>query len=354
MNVQRSDAIRYAWYAGAVLLAAWIAHLLGPILSPFMFAAVLAYICAPLVEWQVNKRLPRTLAVLVVLVVLLLLLALLVLVLVPLFYRQFTAMMQKLPDWIEWLRLQGAPWLSAHFGLEWAIDAAHLKQTLMDLAGHSGAFPQNLLSFARSSGSVLLALVYALVLIPLALFYFLRDWRVLLKQCGDLIPRRLHTSTTGILSEVDTVLGQFLRAQLGVMLVMAGYYSIALWSVSLEYALPIGIVTGLLVFVPYVGMLLGLALATMSGLTQFGTLAGLIPVWIAFGIGQTVEGMFLTPRLVGDRIGLHPLAVIFALLAFGQLFGFFGVLLALPASAALLVTLRHARARYLASELYKS
>ena len=354
MNLQRSEWTRYAWYAAALLALAWAVHLLGPILSPFLFAAIVAYICAPLVEWCVRQRIPRTVAVLLVMTLLILLLVALLLVLLPLFYRQFSAMLEKVPDWIVWTRAQVMPWLSAHLGIDWQLDGAHVRQALTEALGRGDDMTRKMIDFARSSGSMVLTSVSVLVLAPLALFYFMRDWRVLLKLCEDLIPRRLHASTTGLLREVDDVLGQFLRAQLGVMLIMAAFYSLALWFTSLDYALPIGIVAGLLVFVPYVGMLLGLLLATLSGLKQFGSLAGLVPVWIAFAIGQTIEGMFLTPRLVGDRIGLHPLAVIFSLLAFGQVFGFVGVLLALPASAALLVTLRHVRARYLASALYKS
>jgi predicted PurR-regulated permease PerM len=135
---------------------------------------------------------------------------------------------------------------------------------------------------------------------------------------------------------------------------MCAYYVLGLWIAGLEYALPIGILSGLLVFVPYLGALVGLLLATLAGINQFDSIFELAGVWVVFGIGQSLEGFVVTPWLVGDRIGLHPVAVIFALLVFGNLFGFFGVLLALPASAALLVGLRHLRAQYLASDLYKS
>jgi predicted PurR-regulated permease PerM len=155
-----------------------------------------------------------------------------------------------------------------------------------------------------------------------------------------------------MLREVDSVLAEFLRGQVTVILVMSVYYVLALWLAGLDFALPIGLITGLLVFVPYVGALLGFLLGTVAALMQFDGLWGLLWVWLAFGVGQTLEGMAVTPLLVGERIGLHPVAVIFALLAFGQLFGFFGILLALPASAALLVALRHLRGAYLASSLY--
>jgi predicted PurR-regulated permease PerM len=192
------------------------------------------------------------------------------------------------------------------------------------------------------------------LLIPVVLFYFLRDWHEIVRRIEDLIPRRLHRGARNIAVEIDRVLGEFLRGQLLVMLLMAAYYAAALWIAGLEYALPIGILSGLLVFVPYLGVLVGLLLGTLAGFNQFDGVLGLAGVWIAFGIGQVLEGMVVTPLLVGNRIGLHPVAVIFALLVFGRLFGFFGVLLALPASAALLVALRHLRAHYVDSDLYKS
>ena len=191
------------------------------------------------------------------------------------------------------------------------------------------------------------------LLVPVVLFYLLRDWNALLARIDGLLPRRWHAQFGVIAREVDAVLAEFLRGQIAVMLLMSVFYVLALWLAGLEFALPIGIITGMLVFVPYVGMLTGLVLATLVALMQFPSVSGVIPVWIALGIGQALEGMLVTPLLVGQRIGLHPVAVIFALLAFGQIFGFFGVLLALPASAALLVGLRHLGRHYLDSSLYK-
>jgi predicted PurR-regulated permease PerM len=155
-----------------------------------------------------------------------------------------------------------------------------------------------------------------------------------------------------IAAEVDAVLAEWLRGQMLVIALMSVYYVIALWLAGLKFALPIGIITGLAVIVPYVGIALGLFLASAAALMQYETLGGLLWVWLAIGIGQALEGMIVTPLIVGERIGLHPVVVIFALLAFGQVFGFFGVLLALPASAALLVGLRHVRAAYMAGPLY--
>ena len=167
------------------------------------------------------------------------------------------------------------------------------------------------------------------------------------------MPRPLHATVLESAHEVDSILAEFLRGQIAVMVLMSIFYVSCLWLTGLEFALPIGVVAGMLVFVPYLGMFTGLALATLAALTQFDQFASIALVWFVFGAGQLLEGMVVTPWLVGDRIGLHPLAVIFSLLAFGQLFGFFGLLLALPLSAALLVGLRHASRWYLNSSIYK-
>ena len=149
------------------------------------------------------------------------------------------------------------------------------------------------------------------------------------------------------------VLGQYLRGQFLVMIIMAVFYSVGMLLFGLDLALPIGLFTGLAMFVPYLGFGLGLVLALLAGLLQFASIKALVMVGVVYGLGQVLESLYLTPRLVGERIGLHPLAVIFALLAFGQLFGFVGVLVALPASAVLLVAMRRARTEYLASRFYR-
>jgi len=242
----------------------------------------------------------------------------------------------------------------AHF--EKPVDWDAMVETVRGLAGELVVENQHLVSRLLGSlkigGLALVAFVVNLLLVPVVLFYLLRDWHALRARVDRLIPRPVHAKARAILREVDAVLAEFLRGQITVILTMSLFYVLALWLAGLEFALPIGLITGLLVFVPYVGALLGFVLGTVAALMQFDSAWGLVWVWAAFGVGQTLEGMVVTPLLVGERIGLHPVAVIFALLAFGQVFGFFGVLLALPASAALLVGLRHLRGAYLASSLY--
>jgi len=218
----------------------------------------------------------------------------------------------------------------------------------------TGGILVKLIPSIKSSGVATMEFFLNVLLMPVVLFYLLRDWVHLVKLIDEIIPRHWHEQVNVLANEADKVLAEFLRGQLSVMLLMSFCYVTGLWLVGLEFALPIGVIAGVLVFVPYLGLGIGLVLATLAALIQFQGWSGLLPVWIVFGVVQLLESMAITPWLVGNRIGLHPVVVIFALLAFGQLFGFVGLLLALPASAVLLVWLRHVRKQYLKSSLYNS
>ena len=341
----------WGWLAIALAVGGLL-YLLSPILAPFLFAALLAYILDPIVERLTGRYVPRTLAVLLVMSGVLALLVALALVVLPLFAKELRLLAERLPAFIAWLNQKLVPFAERTFGVALQLDVASVRALAADLVAENQDLLGRLLGSLRIGGLALLAFVVNLLLVPVVLFYLLRDWHQVLARIDRLIPRHLHQKAHAILDEVDSVLAEFLRGQLAVILVMSVYYVLALWLARLEFALPIGLITGLLVFVPYVGALLGFVLGTVTALMQFDSLWGVAWVWLAFGVGQALEGTVVTPWLVGERIGLHPVAVIFALLAFGQVFGFFGVLLALPASAVLLVALRHVRAGYLASSLY--
>lgn len=341
----------WAWLAiGAAFFA--ILYLLSPILAPFLAGAIFAYILNPLVGRIAGRRVNRTVAVVLVLLLCLVALVALLLVVLPLFTKEFRMMAERLPAFLDWLNRVAAPWLALHLGMSVQFDLDTLKQLLSDALQSNQDLLPRLLGSARIGGVALLGIAVNVMLIPVVLFFLLRDWRGIVARAEHLIPRHQVDRARAILTEIDAVLAEFLRGQVLVMLVMSVFFVTALWLAGLEFALPIGLLTGMLVFIPYVGAIAGFALGTIAALLQFGTLAQIAWIWIAFAAGQALESMVVTPWLVGERIGLHPVAVIFALLAFGQLFGFFGILLALPASAALLVALRHLRRGYLESSLY--
>ena len=346
-----ANPLTWAW--SAISLAALaLAWLLAPILAPFLFAAILAYMLDPLVERLTGRYLRRIFAVVLVLLLALALLVGFALVVLPLFVKELRLLIERLPAFLAWVNQNVAPWLKSAAGIEFQLDVETVRQLARELVAGNQDVALQLFASLKVGGLALVAFFANVVLVPVVLFYLLRDWQVLRARVDRLIPRHLHARTVRIVREVDAVLAEFLRGQVLVILVMSAYYVTALWLAGLDFALPIGLITGVLVFIPYVGALTGFVLGTIAALMQFDGFAGLAWVWLAFGVGQALEGMVVTPWLVGERIGLHPVAVIFALLAFGQVFGFFGVLAALPASAALLVGLRHLREAYLAGPLY--
>ena len=344
-----------AWCPIAVLmmLALW---LLGPVLTPFVVAAVLAYALTPLVNKldSLGKgRMPRVLAVILVELLFILAALSLVLLIIPIVAKEIPLIREQLPLLLDKLSTGLKPWL-AQFGIKASFDLGSLKALALKYlnANYEDMFG-SLMSSLKLGGSVALTLIGNAVLIPVALFYLLMDWDKFVGRLLKLVPQPMRKAFDGFTDEADSVLGQYLRGQLLVMLAMAAFYAIGLALFGLDLALPIGIFTGLAMFIPYVGFGIGLVLAVLAGLLQFASIKAIVMVAVVYGVGQLVESLILTPRLVGERIGLHPLAVIFALLAFGQVFGFVGVLIALPASAVLLVAIRRVEARYMASKLYK-
>jgi predicted PurR-regulated permease PerM len=350
---------RFAAWCTLAALFTVVLWLLAPVLAPFVVAAVLAYALTPLVDWLdgVGRgRIPRLLAVVVVEVLFGLALLSVSLLIVPILAKELPLMREQLPALFDSLNTTLKP-LLAQWGIHFSLDVSNIKGFVMKYlnANFEDAFG-SVMASVKLGGSVAFALIGNAILIPVALFYLLMDWDNFVFQVRELIPPRLRGGTDSFMTEADSVLGQYLRGQLLVMLILAVFYSVGLALFGLDLALPIGIFTGLAIFVPYLGFGVGLVLATLAGLLEFSATSGvgytLAMVAVVYGLGQLVESLFLTPQLVGERIGLHPLAVIFALLAFGQLFGFIGVLIALPVSAVLLVAIRRVRAGYLSSRLY--
>jgi predicted PurR-regulated permease PerM len=343
-----------AW-AGIAALSALLLWLLAAVLTPFVVAAVLAYALTPLVDRidaMAQGRVPRLVAVILVEFLFILVVLSILLMVVPIFAKELPLIREQLPVLADRVNQNLGPWL-AQFGIKVSLDVASIKSFALKYlnANVEDAFG-SVLSSLKLGGSVALAFLGNIVLIPVALFFLLKDWARFVSLVLVLVPPRLRTSVDSFMQESDTVLGQYLRGQLLVMGALAVYFSVALSLFGFDLAVPVGVFTGLAFFIPYLGFGMGLLLALLVGVLQFPGFYGLFVVAGVYGAGQLVESFFLTPRLVGERIGLHPLAVIFALLAFGQVFGFVGVLLALPASAVLLVAIRRMRRSYLASKLY--
>lgn len=346
------NQIRAALWAAIAVVSWLLLSLLAPVLMPFLLACVLAYALHPLVERLHVRRVPRWLGAGLAIALLMLVLLAVVLLIVPVITRQVPLLREQVPALLDHLNDSLLP-LAARLNIDLQVDVGLVREWLGRLiTGHESELIDGLLSSLRIGGSALAAVFGNLLLMPIVAYYLLLDWVGLVERAKSLIPPRWRAAVQSFLDETDEVLGQYLRGQLLVMGLLAVFYSVALALVGLKLALPIGVFTGLAVFVPYLGFGLGLVLALLAALLQFQSLPGAALVGGVYLVGQLLESLYLTPRLLGERIGLHPIAVIFALLAFGHLLGFVGVLIALPASAVLLVAIRRVKHGYMSSELY--
>jgi predicted PurR-regulated permease PerM len=346
-------ARRWQWLLIAAI-AGWLLWLLAPILTPFVFAAMLGWLGDPLVNRLQRHGCSRTLGVVLVFSVMALFVVLALLLLVPMIERQIVTLIESLPRYRDWFTGTVLPWIERRTGIAlmaW-LDPQRIFELVREHWERAGGVATTLLGYLSRSGFVLLAWLANIVLLPVLTFYFLRDWGVLVERVAALVPRDHVATVSRLARESDLVLGGFLRGQFSVMLVLGALYAIGLWAVGLDLGLLIGFVAGLVSFVPYLGAAAGVVLGVIAALVQFGDWLHVALVLGVFGLGQVIESYWLTPKLVGDRIGLHPVAVIFAIMAGGQLFGFLGVLLALPVAAVANVLLRYTHERYQQSTLY--
>lgn len=347
-----SDSQKWLVLAG-VVLSGWLLYLLAPVLTPFFIAALLAYLGDPLVDWLESHGPSRTIATSIVVVLFALIIVLVPLLLIPVLQKQTTAFVHAVPGFLDWMATELVPWVQTNLGIELTIpDVAKIKATLATNLDRVGDLAVDLIAYASRSGLALAGWLAGMVLIPVVSFYMLRDWDHFIAGIRDLLPRHVEPAVSALARESDQMLGAFLRGQLTVMVCLGSVYSIGLKLAGLEWSLAIGMLAGVVSFVPYLGVICGLLTASIAVLVQSQDLVQLVWVVVVFGVGQTLEGMVLTPWLVGDRVGLHPVAVIFAVLAGGQLFGFMGILLALPVASVLAVLLRHVRTRYRESRFY--
>jgi len=344
------------WFLLASLLTmSGLLYILSPVLTPFLIAALLAYLGDPLVDRLETRKCSRVIGVVVVFIVLTLFLALFLLILIPLLEVQVSALIHNIPSYLEWVQVMLIPWLHDELGVNpQQLNVDVLRETLSENWRQAGGLAAILVKTASDSGLLIVAWIGNLLLIPVVAFYLLRDWDVFMGRISEFLPRSIAPVVMDLAKESDAVLASFLRGQVSVMAALGTIYSVGLWMVGLELALLVGMLAGMVSFVPYLGFIVGFGAATIAAVMQYHDLLHLVPILIVFGVGQTMEGMLLTPWLVGDRIGLHPVAVIFSVLVGGQLFGFIGVLIALPVAAIIAVLLRFAHRQYKGSQLYST
>jgi len=356
-----SDSQKWMIFLG-LSLSGFLLYLLAPVLMPFFAATLLAYLGDPIVgcleikfKLKFSADVARSIAVTIVFIVLFSFLTIMAFLILPLLGQQLSYLVSNMPAYLDYIQQNVLPLAGAFLGLDASVfDLAFLKQLFVSNYVKAGGVLAQVISSITSSGFALLAWVANIVLIPVVTFYLLRDWDVLIARIDELLPRKNQPVIRQLAKQSDEVLSSFLRGQFVVMLALGAVYSSGLWFIDLKLALLIGMLAGLVSFVPYLGFIVGIVAASIAMLLQTHDVMQLIPVVIVFSIGQMLEGMLLTPVLVGDKIGLHPVAVIFAVLAGGQLFGFVGILLALPVAAVLVVLLDYIRKEYLSSSIFNN
>ena len=348
--------LRRIFILAGIALILWVLYLLKPVVVPFVGAFFIAYLFSPLVDRLHHIGLPRWLSISIVFIGIGVVVTLAMWYLVPLVWKQLMYARDSIPAGIHWINYTFLPWLSDTFNLvPMEIDTNQISDVVMDYVqtNYSADSIQAMLLKLAQSGLNFIQIGGTIVLIPIIAFYFLLDWERMLDSLRRLIPRPYEKSTLKIVGECHEVLGAFVKGQFLVMVLLGVVYAVGLQLIGLEIGLIIGMVAGLCSIIPYLGFAVGIIAAVVATLFQFGIdWWQLVLVGIVFMVGQAVEGYILQPFLLGDKIGLSPVAVVFAVLAGAQLAGFLGMLIALPVAAVIVVLLRHARELYEKSALY--
>lgn len=335
-----------------VLILIFLIYLFAPILQPFFIAALIAYLSNPLVDKLQRYKIPRILGVIIVFLLMLSLLTLLGLFLVPLIIDQINLLIHKLPGVIQWLEMTAIPWINSKVGNVVQLNMENFNRALMEgIKNHQDVIGK-VFTTITSSGFTIVGILFQMLLIPVVTFYLLRDWNKLIVNIRHILPRRIEPTVVLLAKRYNEVLRAFLKGQLLVIIILGFIYTTGLWIVGLQFAVLIGVAAGLLNIVPYLGFTIGIISALLAAYYQFHDLNHLIYVTLVFVIGQGTESMLLTPLLVGDSIGLHPVAVIFSVLTGGYFLGLIGALIALPVAAAIMVLIRYSLAKYYRSSLY--
>src|SRR3990167_6759445 len=336
-----------------LLIGIWIIYLIGPVLVPFLIAFLLGYLINPLVVRLHCWHVPRVVSAVVVFLLVIATIVLVLLNLVPALEVQIANFLRRLPDIINWVQTIAQPWVTQKLGINLNLDTNSIRTELLTKLHVNGSnIAKVVYQTVFNSGYVLFDTLMNIILIPVVAIYLLIDWSKITYRTKLLLPMspEKRDIVADLIRQCGDVLAGFLRGQLMVMISLAIYYSIALSIIGLDFSLLLGVVIGTLSIVPYLGFITGLLIGLITVTIQFHQWSHIVMLLIAFGIGQVFESMIFSPLFIGDRIGLHPIAVIFAVLAGGKLFGFVGILLALPGAAVIMVFFRYIQQRYFATE----
>ncbi len=341
------------WITGFVVFGALL-HALSSILLPFVAGMAIAYFLDPVADWLEKRKFSRTVATTLILSAFFVTAAALAIMLFPLLKRQVVDLFQMIPNIVETLRMETLPWLEGIIAELPAETMDDIREAVKTFAGNAAKWVTKVAANIWSGGVAIFNMLSLLLITPVVAFYLLRDWDLITAKIDSWLPRRAQPKIREQAVAIDETLAAFVRGQSSVCLVLALFYGIGLTWVGLKSGLLVGFGAGFVSFIPYLGAAVGLAVGLGVALFQFSEWTPIVVVGAIFVVGQTLESYVLTPRLVGDRVGLHPVWIIFSLLAGGALIGFTGVLLAVPVAAVIGVLVRFAMVRYLTSSLYGS
>ncbi len=340
------------WLA-LLLLFIWFLNAEEPILLPFVVGILVAYFLDPLADKCEEWGMSRHWAAICITSIFFLILIIVCMILGPLLYQQSVELVKKLPDYVEAVRTQLQPLLQEWKGVLNYSQLESVRSSLGDVSGKAVGVLGGILGGVLKSGAAFLNLLSLLLITPIVSFYLLRDWDRLVERIEGLLPREHADTIRSLVEQMDAKVAQFIRGQMMVAAILGVFYAIALTIIGLDFGVLIGLLGGLLIIIPYLGTIVAGILAVGMAYLQFDTIDPVLIVLGVYVFGQVVEGNFLTPKIVGDKVGLHPAWIIFGLLAGGTLLGFVGVLIAVPVTAMIGVLVRFAIERYQHSSLYK-
>jgi predicted PurR-regulated permease PerM len=332
------------WLA-VMLVVAFLIYLLNAVLLPFVAGILVAYFLAPIVARFEHHGVPRWAGAALALLIFIAALVVLAMLVVPALMAQVTALIDRMPELVDTLQDRFGQWLPVlENQLRGNLDS--IKSNAGGMAGEVAAFLIGFAGRVLAGGAAIVNALSLLFIMPVVAFYLLRDWPRLIATVDGWIPRPVAPTVRELISEMDRIIAAFIRGVGMVCLSLAAYYAVALTVVGLQFGLAVGLFAGLAAFVPVFGALIAFVLALLLAIAQLAGWKLIAMVIAVFGVGQVLEGNVFTPRFVGDRVGLHPVWILFALMAGGALFGFVGILLAVPAGAAIGVLARFALMRY--------
>lgn len=328
------------WLLGLSIGTVAALYFLGSMLTPFIIGFIIAYLGDPLVNLLQRVKISRTVAATLVFLFIFILIIGILILLIPLLQKELSQLLDLVPGIINWLQDTLTPWLGS-LGIQDELNLDNLKKTVAENLPQAGGAVLTLWKTVSYSGLLVINQIISVLLVIVVTFYLLRDWDELLENLQTVIPPASRARVLSFMTECNQVLGAFFRGQFLVIICLSVIYSFGLWLAGLQTALILGILSGIINILPYLGFAIGIVFASIAMLLQYHDFIHVVYVFLVFGIGKTIDDAILTPNLIGDRIGLHPVAVIFAIIAGGHLFGVVGILLALPVVSILMVVFRH-------------